>query len=468
MFATLALIGQMEGFEVIPTNVFYFARDPKIRRCDGTFLRSTDIDNKIKSTAITRMSQREGHLKTNHAMVCTSHPFIKNLSLGKGIEEGMNHRRAGDGFIVRGDSFYDAFFNENLTQTGPEAKITPSRAAWEGGNVTMATNLQGRVKVLIGEDLLTITQHVLRLAGYFKFEEETFAHTEETLCTFYKLGDDLNEMYKKQDFPKLVIKHKPQLSDDEVLATGHEMNAMSLIKKFEPEVTEELRKITGDYLGQRSFVSNILWPNELKVDSADIHVLKQAASHLNVFLKPGPRGSFFLQSFNKTVHLLEEIKVHAKTLELTSKDLEILETLLSNANLLAKDLGPLYQKIQAQITEAGFKIIETPGIFFGKEGGKEISVNFINALSGWSPVTKRYYYICLGAALGNNLGKVLMETFRIFMEHYASPVAVHYVGYDPNNKEDFSKAMYFQNRIESQAGVHSMTFELKTEAHTDD
>lgn len=288
VFETLKLVGQIEGFDVIPTKVFYYVRDAKVRCMDGTtYLRTTDTEDNLKSTAIDRMVKRENHLKTNHSLSMTSHPLIIGCRLGKGIVEGKNHRRAGDGYIVK-DSWYDSYGSSFLVQSKCVAAITPSRSPWEGGNVSASTNLHGRVKVLMGEDHLTVTHQILRQAGYFKFEKKTKAFTQECgqSCTFYMLNDELNKMFKNQEFPKLVEERTPHLTNDEIIATGKEMNAMGLINNFKAIVTEESREITEQYVGQRAFVREILWPKELKVDSADIQVIKQGDYHLDVFLKP--------------------------------------------------------------------------------------------------------------------------------------------------------------------------------------
>lgn len=461
VFQNLKDIGAFEGFEVIPTKSYYFARDAKVRLTNGKVLRTTDTDDRYKKEAITRSAKKELFLQNNNSMCATEHPAFQAKRIGTGIVESKNHRRAADGFsLTSRNSFYDENAGETLAHSSYFAEIKPMRSAFEGGDIITATNSNGKVKVLIGEELLTITQNILRQTKLFGSKgEKGTAYVEETVSTFKKLGDRINGMYLEGKIPAMVEKLAPAQTNEGMIQTGKEMNAMGLITKFEPKASEKLRAITSEYLGQQRFVKEVLWPEEFEVDSGAIETIVQAAYHLDVVIKPGPYGSMFLQSYEKDIQLLQAIK---DTLyDLTSRDRKIIESCIEEAQKLAVELKPIYDKIKQQLAAAGFPIIETPGMFHGIDGHKRFNCNFINAISGWSTKTEGFYYICLGTTIGDDLGKILMESFRAFMEQYASPIRVYFVGHDPNQVHKYDEADYFNQKL---AGVHCMTFELETES----
>jgi hypothetical protein len=87
----------------------------------------------------------------------------------------------------------------------------------------------------------------------------------------------------------------------------------------------------------------------------------------------------------------------------------------------------------------------------------------LNAISGYSTAMQRYYYIASGASAGDKLGKILMDAFALTLERFISPIKVHFVGYDPDQPTDYSAATDLTNNKTSRAGIHCLTFELKTE-----
>lgn len=457
-YQNLIKIGQREGFKVIPTHDFYYVRDSKIRLANGKVLRTTDVKDDFKIKACDRSFNREKFLKNNHVITATKHPSLAG-KVGKGLTTIKYHQLTAEGFSKKSrNSPYDKIYP--LSESNYFVDIKPSRCAWEGGNVITATNTKGELKVLVGDELLTINHQILRQTKFFdnpNLENNNFSNIQEREGTIYQLKDDLNLKYRNGQISQEVKNLAPNQTDMAMIKTGEEMNAMGLILKFQPKANTRLQAITQEYLGQKRFVKEVLWPMEFEVDPISIETITQAAYHLDVFMKPGPNGSMFLQSYEKDIELLESI---SKNIKLTERDQKIVNTCLNETRKLIQELKPIYAQVKHQLSNAGFSIIETPGLFHCIDNNKRLDCNFINALSGWSKQTERFYYICLGTKLGDNLGNILMESFRSFMEHHVSPIQVYFIGYNSDNQ--FNEADFFNNN--KAGGVHCMTYELDTES----
>jgi len=93
------------------------------------------------------------------------------------------------------------------------------------------------------------------------------------------------------------------------------------------------------------------------------------------------------------------------------------------------------------------------------------NLNFINAISGFSPETQRYFYITAGAEVGDRLGGIIMYAFKEFLCSYQQDLDVFYVGHDPENPQDFKESMRWGNRLGSQFGVHCLSAAISTASH---
>ena len=180
-------------------------------------------------------------------------------------------------------------------------------------------------------------------------------------------------------------------------------------------------------------------------------------------MRPGPKGSFFVQDYGYCVELLESIRANADALRLSGADNEILERYLATAVQLNQEIGPLLTSAVDELRKAGVLVIPTPGIFFDAPSASQTcNVNFLNAITGWSSKNKSFYYIAAGASVGHHLGKVLMDAFSQFISSYQDGIHVHYIGHNPQDSNDFTEAMSWWNRQGSQAGPHCLSLELST------
>ena len=96
----------------------------------------------------------------------------------------------------------------------------------------------------------------------------------------------------------------------------------------------------------------------------------------------------------------------------------------------------------------------------------------LKIISGFSSKRNKYYFITLGAQVGDFLGQSLMDIFCWYMQQLEPQLEVYYVGRNPDHPEDYSESMRFLNvpffnNMASQAGLHCMTVELKYSSHTE-
>ncbi len=444
--ADLLRVAKIEGFDIKLATSMYTVRDAKCPLGDGkTFLELTCSSYVEK--ALDRCRARNGHLK-NHTSYLTKHPVFYQGTLGIASMNKL-HKRSFEGV--------------------PDSRQKNGRIYYEGGDGFFATNAQGIPKYLVGEDLFFITHMVLRQNGWFKnpnatqqdgskteaFGNEQILYRNDSLSQRFRSG----KIYQQVETESRSILQS--LTEDVFQRTFSEMCALTLILNDSlstPERIELARQYVATYLAQQKIVREEVFPHELRVEKHNLVPVPQIAYHLDVLMTPGPKGSFFMQSYQESLALLMKIKENAAELNLSQKDLELLDIYLENANQLLQDLEPFMEGVSKTLSEAGFRVIKTPGAFFSTlKNGEWLNVNFFNAISGYSSQTKHLYYIVGGVKIGDRLGEVLMDAYSSFLKnHCGSDIAVYFIG-----GKDYEEAMHLMNRKTSQLGLHCISFELE-------
>ncbi len=358
----------------------------------------------------------------------------------------------------------------------------------EGGNKYLVRNRKGKLKILVGKDHFLITLNQFRLDK--TFEEPEFADVLETgkgvidKLTEEQLKQILCEMYvqgllkpvegckkgfinKEQNslISRVVVTAQNEKKGVNPYVACAEMLGFYEHPQFTEKMLQESKSLAGKYLMQKNITEEVI-AQSFQLNAKDIIFVPQLDYHLDVFMRPGPKGSFFVQDFGFSYELLKTIQ-EKNSLEL--EDQELLERYLKAAARLSEQLSPLFKKTKETLENAGFIVIPTPGMFCDVSSTKlqTFTINFINSITGFSENTKHYYYIAFGAQTKGKLGDILMDAFKSFLESYIHPLHVYYVGYDPKNPKDFSEAMGCWNRLQSQAGPHCMSFEMATKPHTE-
>ncbi len=458
-----------EGCNVVRSKVFNYVRDAKTKSPTGHVLRTSDyvaVDENgkiIKSRAL----KFEQHRETKHAMVASKHPFFHMKQMGTCLADGncALYTRTADGLNenARGLGFYDSA-QSRATSSSPLA-IKQSRSCIEGGNVFIATNRNGVVKVLIGEDSLTMTHLLLRRIGFFKSPPGFYAKMAEDSREMP--NDNIKQMFWSDAIPSVIEgiseKYRQELTDLEVKQLLYEMNAMELIVNMNVRDLEGAREIVSVFQAQREFITTLLWPAEFGVTADNIVVLPQMAYHLDVFLKPAP-GGVFLASHKASNFTLANILTSDLVFSLSAGDRALINEYIDEGARLLKEMKPIYDRVYALLDAADFDIIETPAAFYSsreRDITEQISVNFINGFSAFSQQNQRPFYVTLGAKIGDRLGDLIMDEFSSFMQKQVPGIEVHFVGRkQESDGADYSAAMSFFNRPGCSAGAHCLTFEL--------
>lgn len=367
---------------------------------------------------------------------------------------------------------------------------------FEGGNVWHVTDSLGKLKVLIGEDHLMQTLLTLALENspWENLAKEVGLSFDSLISEIDSKisGNDLTkvaeEAYslgllgegglieRKELLNILLIKFLNGPAPIYPFEKGWFRNmAMQLrvLKPLDPNDVEMQRKAVIEYLAKKKITCHLM-AQDFGVAAQDLHCITQVNSHLDTFLRPGPNHTFFLVNYGFLAEILEKI-YHSKEFTLLPKeDQEHLLRYLSSAKKMEQELGPLIKKAEEQIRKAGFLVLPIPGhfVYESKTMYQEFpmpsegnTINFINSLTGWSEKTKRYFYIAHGLSVGQQLGSLLMDLFALFLEKYVPDLDVFFIGRDPDNPSDFGEALDAWNRLETQAGIHCHTFELKAQSH---
>ncbi len=88
-----------------------------------------------------------------------------------------------------------------------------------------------------------------------------------------------------------------------------------------------------------------------------------------------------------------------------------------------------------------------------------LSINLANAITGRSLLTGRHFYITHGMQAGQKIGNLFMAMYTHFLDHYVPGIDTYFIGRDENN--NFSEAMEWWNRLETQSGIHCASWILE-------
>lgn len=411
------------GFTLTFSKYSYPIRDHWLRRAGGTILTFCNTDEAQQSFIKKALLQNQlrAQVHKSSAGFMTKHSFFSG-----GI--GAAHH---DHFKAVPD----------LSALLAMKDVSGLLFYFEGGNHWLVTHPSKKAlrTLLIGEDNFHVALNQLLLNGTFNnphlFVEATAKRVRETLT------------------PEMISSILLEIDSQPVIA--------NLFKGLDPSAK------CAKYLAHKQILIEIV-AMSFEVSAENIILIPQLGYHLDVFMRPGPKGSLFVQDFSLCEKMLEQIKAHAEALNLSAADQTILERYLATAHGLNHELAPLQVKIKRTLAKAGFVVIPTPGIFYDQSlaGSKTYNVNFINSITGWSDSIKKYYYITAGAQVGDRLGGVLMDAFSQFIHQYQDGIDIHYIGGDRSIPQDFKEAMNWWNRVESQAGPHCFSFEKATKTHS--
>ncbi len=355
------------------------------------------------------------------------------------------------------------------------------------------TNKKGQIRILAGRDHKYTTLNLFRLDKSFlakltqMIPSEYFKMRISQELTPEKIYSVAERMYaqgslqldKQTGFMDFEQRKKVFLNVANNKLASNEMEQedhlyrrtaveMGLLKPFhlEKAYIEKCRPMVVNYLFQKYLVNKTI-ATDLQVEPEEMQFLPQVLYHLDTFIKPGPKHSVFVANFAMNIEILQNILAEADALNLSAKDRQLVQEYLISSQKLNKELSPLLDIVRNKIEKADLTVIPMPGVFFHEsaQNKKTHNFNFMNALSGWSPKTQKYFYITSGVQAGDQLGELFMGIFTKFLTSYQKDLDVFYIGHPPENPKDFSEVMEGWNDIHFQAGAHCFSFETETASH---
>lgn len=321
-------------------------------------------------------------------------------------------------------------------------KKSPLAFLAEGGNVLKLTNHQAELKILIGE-----FQFFTTLNAYI---------LEETI---------LKNAFKSSFAQSLIEKIAHELTTETMDNLLEEMLAQGIfhLDKSQKSLPNQ-RQVMAEYCWQKTFVKGLIGAN-FNVKDKDVILIPQVFYHLDYFIKSGPYHHLLVGDPEKSVHLLECILQNSSRLALTDRDIHIAENYLKTLKQLHQELHPLLLLTKERLQQAGFTVVFTPGIFIGEKEetwNTPLNFNYLNALSGWSSKTRKFYYLTTGNQVGDKLGLILMDFFDEFLKRLEPDLEVYFLGRNPHDLNDLTEPMTWWNTQLAQFGLHCLTFELAT------
>lgn len=368
-----------------------------------------------------------------------------------------------------------------------ESKASYSPFYFEGGNIFTVTNSKNETKVLCGRPHLLIALHWLRQNNVPipKEQLEKKLQDLENLSPPEKLASKVNRVAEKM-YSQGILKQgdKTGLIDEYSLSFEQLMKIvqtmgeehctladalfkLGYLKRFDANHSDLkiYKELVAKYLCQKDMAKKLI-ADAMNVKVDDVVYLPLVGIHLDLFLRPAMKNGVFLADFKLVQDICQTILNCAEALHLDNADKAHLSRYILSAQKAHEALHPLLDEARKKLERAGFKVIPMPGLFTYDSNPGEESYNFnlMNAVSGWSEVTKKYYYIVGGVEVGN-LGPLFMDTLKAFLEQYDPNLELYFVGKDPDSSK-FVEPMKIMNTLgKSYGNVHCLTFEKSTATH---
>lgn len=355
----------------------------------------------------------------------------------------------------------------------------------EGGNVIMLSNTKGNPIALVSRDHFYSTISVHRLNKKFddlypmmKIHVEKIKQTMTDAKAFkvaeqmYAQGMVIQEGHSGFMDHAKVAALAQQESLEQECNSFENFRERAIQKGFiqpfnkKGASIQEFKELTSKYLFQK-YLTRTIMARELGLEAEELCFIKPLHYHLDTFIKPGPKGSAFVADFAISANLIEALLKDSESLELSEEDKKHLQIYLETAQKMHKEFQTLINDIHKKLAKVDITPIPTPGLFFyeDKTSQETFNINFMNAISGWSDNIKNYYFITTGAEVGHKAGRLLMDTFHVFLDFYQPGIEMYYVGKDDHGK--YIEPMELWNKDNSQSGLHCFTFESATLDHKD-
>lgn len=475
----LKAIANQLGMSIQQASSFYYVRDAFLRLKDGSIACAAE----------------SGVLEKAMEGVHSSNLYLDKTATTRTRNQLFNHW---SGFAAH----YVSPMQKDRELLFPKAYRRLPNSYLEGGNVLRLSNGREEQVVLVGEDHRLQTLMLLELEGrnwealgveaaladsFHERIQDVAARltAEEIWCSaeeMYSLGlllhkgksgllaadQQLNLLLAKFFLPgkggTIISEEERGWLRELAIASGmlgdFQLNAAEL---------ERVRSSVAEYLVKQEIV-HALMACDLQVAKQHLHFIAQANYHLDAFMAPAPQRAVFMVNYALLAELLTVIKAAQVALELSEGDVMLLDGYLAAAQKFDRELGGLLALTRRQLEAAGLTVIPLPAHLLYEPSdmyvhfpmpSEGLCINFINALTGYSSALKAPYYITHGLHAGEQVGGLCMELFASCLRQYMPSVAVYFIGYDPDHPEDFSEGLDFWNRLETQSGIHCVTFPLK-------
>lgn len=478
------------GIEIVQTKCTYYPRDSWMHTSTGKIVQAFCLLLPANHRLLIFL-----HSYLNYSEASALHPYSRFRFLGGAA--GLNYYKeaCADWGVVR----------DRLT--------TKTSAYVEGGYLLLAPNKRGELRLLVDKQLVNLNV----LYNGFKDVSRLFTANIPPLITTTEYTSQLTAKRHRQMFG-LGLLGDTELSNETCLrklvdlqashfSAGKNTSTIELLEKTYPQLAyrpnsetynKDSTKVARYIHERRSIKESIARTFGLEV--SEMKTLPTILGHLDLCMMPGPKGKMFVIDFKITKKLLKKALQNSDDFPFSDEDRYLLGKYLENTKKAAIALKPVIDKLHKRIADAGFEVIHTPGFFIDVDltsiSRIPKSVNFFNALTGWSEKTQRFYYIVGGATVGgnnqkwqshesmnhykkqkvqkqtnaenekaqNNIGRLFMDIFAAFLKRHVPTIDIFYIGHTANNPNNFQAPMFNMNH--SYFGLHCITFPLECREHT--
>ncbi len=187
----------------------------------------------------------------------------------------------------------------------------------------------------------------------------------------------------------------------------------------------------------------------------------QAEYHLDMFLAPGPNGLMFIQDYEQTVQILEDLLKKAVSLQ----EKEYIENYLGKAKFMTEKFSEQVKHIGLQLKLAGFNVCFVPGVYHLDlaQGGDFFAhltrAAYINCVFGANPQGETY---CITMGSISSIDHHLQAKFAESL--YAKGInRVYFIGRPSSGEPKYGGGLPYVHANEKMTrfgGMHCMTMEM--------
>lgn len=294
-----------------------------------------------------------------------------------------------------------------------------TRSYLEGGNMLSGTLPNGDPYALVGNDSILIST--------FEHEKNNIAEFSAENVTQRRADMGLDKPYDQLDANTQAL----------VEDTAKRLQEIGRAPKDDQDAAQQAAM---EFMAKQDISTDIL-AQDIGVPRQDLTIIDQPEFHIDMYMRPLGPGQVMLNDFDANERLLNDA---LSRVDADSDDGKQLRAMLDHNNRSRTAMGPINERVTAQLEAAGIEVIPAPGVFSSQSSMDTPSdqrvpkrlANFMNAVPATRPGTNETIFMTNHSSID-----ALRDAYVDYMRDERGVSQVYFLGADAyNGKKSIAEA----------------------------